>query len=62
MDATEVRLTPEERKFLIEILESALKNTLVEEHRTRVPAYREGVLKREELTSQVLGKLKGTTE
>jgi len=51
-------LREEERTFLVEFLESALKDTLVEEHRTRKPGYRETVLRQENLINGLLGKLK----
>ena len=53
-----VALTAEERQCLVEVLEDVLKNLRVEEHRTRTPTYREGVLQRETLISSVLGKLR----
>jgi hypothetical protein len=58
MAELQLTLTDEERAFLVDILETSLKNTLVEEHRTRTPTYREKVLHQENLITQVLGKLK----
>lgn len=51
-------LTAEERECLGEVLETALKETRREEHRTRAPLYREHVLKREELILGVLNQLR----
>jgi hypothetical protein len=58
MDAVHVTLTDEERAFLVEVLESALKETLVEEHRTRKPTYRETVVRQEEMIDRMLKKLR----
>lgn len=59
MDKVDVTLTSQEREFLIELLQTALKQTLVEEHRTRVLAYRVDVLRREELLNSLLEKVAG---
>jgi hypothetical protein len=53
-----VALTAEERQCLVEVLEEVLKNLRVEEHRTRTPTYREGVLQRENLINSAIGKLR----
>ena len=50
-------LTAEERECLAEILQMTLKETRVEEHRTRTLSYREYVIQRENLIQSVLGKL-----
>jgi hypothetical protein len=50
-------VTAEERQFLVELLELVLKDTRVEEHRTRTPSYREHILQRENLIAGLLGKL-----
>jgi len=52
-----VTLTAEERKFLAGLLEVALRDTRVEEHRTRTPSYREHIVHHEELIASVLTKL-----
>ena len=57
MAETQLSITAEERSCLVRILESALKNHRIEEHRTRAPSYREGILKEEELLTQLLTKL-----
>ena len=57
MTESPLTLTTEEREFLVGLLENTLKNTLIEEHRTRAPAYREHVLHNEELITSLLKKL-----
>jgi hypothetical protein len=51
-------LTDEEYEFLRGLLEESLKETRVEEHRTRKLIYREYVLHREDLIVSLLNKLK----
>jgi hypothetical protein len=55
-------LTAEERDFLVALLESILKETLIEEHRTRTPLYRQHVLHKEDLIRGLLTKLAGPEE
>jgi hypothetical protein len=62
MSELQVTLTDEERAFLVEYLEAALKNTLVEEHRTKTLSYRELVHHREGLINHLLGKLQEKAE
>jgi len=50
-------LTPEERDLLVSLLETVMKEALVEEHRTESSAFRERIVKREHLISSILGKL-----
>ena len=50
-------LTMEERECLAHLLETALKDARVEEHRTRTPSFREHVLRQETLITSVLSKL-----
>jgi hypothetical protein len=57
MAESQLTLTTEEHDFLVELLESTLKEMRVEEHRTRTLSYREIVLKREHLVTALLGKL-----
>jgi hypothetical protein len=52
-------LTGEERDYLVKVLETLLKDTRVEEHRTRTPSYREFVLNQEHLIERLLSKLRG---
>ena len=51
-------LTADESKYLVDLLERTLKETQVEEHRTRTPSYREHILHREELAQAILKKLR----
>jgi hypothetical protein len=57
MAETLLTLSPEEREYLVRLLETSLKNHRVEEHRTRAPSYRESILKEEALLGQLLTKL-----
>ena len=57
MAESSLTLTTEEREFLVSLLEITLKKTLIEEHRTRGPTYREHVLHNEELIASLLEKL-----
>ncbi len=53
----QVTVTAEERQYLLDLLERTLKDTLVEEHRTRTPSYREHVLREEEMILRLRDKL-----
>jgi hypothetical protein len=57
MAESSLPLTPEERQFLVGLLELVLKDTRIEEHRTRTLSYREYVLQKEELIARLLDKL-----
>ena len=57
MADVQLTLTAEERECLVGLLEAALKETRVEEHRTRTPSYREHVVRQEDLIAAVLRKL-----
>jgi hypothetical protein len=59
---TEIPLTlsRDERDYLVKVLQTLLKDTRVEEHRTRTPSYREFVLNQEHLIEGLLGKLRGS--
>jgi hypothetical protein len=57
MSESQLTLTDEERAFLVGLLEVALKDTRIEEHRTRTPSYREHILHREDLLAGLLSKL-----
>ena len=50
-------LTDEERAFLADLLEISLKDTRIEEHRTRTPSYREHIVHREDVIAGLLTKL-----
>jgi hypothetical protein len=52
-------LNGDERDYLVKVLETLLKDTRVEEHRTRTPSYREFVLNQEHLIEGLLSKLRG---
>jgi hypothetical protein len=58
MAELQLTLTDEERTFLADLLETALKETLVEEHRTRTLSYRELVQRQEHLIAQLLDKIR----
>ena len=51
-------LTAEERDQLLLFLEQALKDTLVEEHRTESPDFREHIERRETVMRGVIDKLR----
>jgi hypothetical protein len=53
----QITLTADERECLQGLLETILKDTRVEEHRTRAPSYRQHVVHQEELIASVLKKL-----
>ena len=57
MPETQLTLTAEESQFLTGLLEVALRDVRVEEHRTRAPAFRERILHREALMAGLLAKL-----
>jgi len=57
MPELQLTLTADERDFLIAHLEQLLKNTRVEEHRTRSPSYREHVIRQEDQIVSLLTKL-----
>jgi hypothetical protein len=57
MAESQLTLSAEEREFLVGLLQTVLKDTRIEEHRTRKPSYREHVLHREDLINSLLGKL-----
>lgn len=57
MAESSLMLTEEERKFLGQLLEVCLKDTQIEEHRTRTLTYREHILQRENLITSLLQKL-----
>ena len=58
MADSQLTLTDEERAFLADLLEITLRDTRVEEHRTRTPIYREAVVHREEMILALLAKLR----
>ncbi len=58
MAESPLTLSTEERQFLLGLLELILKDTRVEEHRTRTPSYRDPILQREHLIAGLLNKLR----
>jgi hypothetical protein len=59
MRGTQVMLTQSERELLVVLLETALQEMLVEEHRTRTPSFREHLLENEDVARGILTKLVG---
>jgi hypothetical protein len=57
MAESQLTLTDDERAFLIGLLEVAERDSLIEEHRTRSPSYREQILQREDVIASLLKKL-----
>jgi len=57
MAESTLMVTQEEAAYLGELLEKTLKETRVEEHRTRAPGYREHVIQRENVIIGLLKKL-----
>jgi hypothetical protein len=55
--AEPLTLTDAEKTFLVEMLERALKDARVEEHRTRTLSYREFVLQQENAILGIMKKL-----
>jgi hypothetical protein len=57
MADAQLTLTAEERQYLLHLLERKLKDTRIEEHRTRTLTYREHIVHEEDLIQGLLGKL-----
>jgi hypothetical protein len=57
MPESSLILSDEERMFLVELLQVVMKDTRLEEHRTRVLSYRDHILHREHLIAGLLSKL-----
>ena len=57
MAELQVTLTAEERDCLVALLQVALKDARIEEHRTRTPSYREHIVHQEDLIVALLTKL-----
>jgi hypothetical protein len=57
MAESQLALTAEEHEYLVGLLEAVLKETRVEEHRTRTLSYREHVVHKENLIVALLNKL-----
>jgi hypothetical protein len=58
MTELQTALTPEERQYLLALLERTLKDVRVEEHRTRTLTYREHVLHQAALLEGLLEKFR----
>jgi hypothetical protein len=57
MPESQLELTVEEQQVLVEVLQDALKEARLEEHRTDARAYREQVTKRKDTIAAILDKL-----
>jgi hypothetical protein len=57
MAELQLTLTAEERQYLMDLLKTVLKDTRVEEHRTRTPLYREAIVHKETIIAELLKKL-----
>lgn len=57
MPELQLVLTADERQFLLDLLQTVLKDAYIEEHRTRAPSYREHILQKETLLNSILNKL-----
>ena len=57
MAETQLLLNAEEKDLLVKLLEREVSQRLVEEHRTRAPAYREHILHDEAVLQGMLTKL-----
>jgi hypothetical protein len=57
MNDLQIALTAQERDYLVKLLEEMVKETRVEEHRTRTLSYREHIVHQKELILGLLTKL-----
>jgi hypothetical protein len=57
MSDMQITLSSAERDYLVDVLQTVLKNTRIEEHRTRTPSYREHIEQHEALIENLLAKL-----
>jgi hypothetical protein len=57
MGESQITVTVQERDYLVRLLEQSLKETRVEEHRTRAPTYREHIIEQENAIQSLLAKL-----
>ena len=62
MTEQQLDLTAAERECLTTILQRALKETRIEEHRTRAPTYREHVVDQDRIITALLAKLGQATK
>ena len=56
----QISLTSEECTLLLSLLETAQKETRIEEHRTRAPDYREHIVHQGAVIAALLNKLKAS--
>jgi hypothetical protein len=57
MADTQLTLSADEHTQLVDVLQEVLKETRIEEHRTRTPSFREVVRQKEDAIVSVLRKL-----
>lgn len=57
MTETSFAVTEREQEFLVGLLQTALRERRIEEHRTRAPTYREHVIQEGEIILDLLEKL-----
>ena len=57
MANVQITLSPEERQYLLRILETAIGESRVEAHRTHTPDFRERVHEEQNLLKNLLSKL-----
>ena len=61
MSNFQLTLTAEEKSLLLEVMEAALKNALVTEHRTDALTLRKDLVERENRLTSILQKLKAAS-
>jgi hypothetical protein len=57
MPDTQLALSTEEKTFLVDFLQAVLRDTRIEEHRTRTPSFREHIVQKEHMVEGLLTKL-----
>jgi hypothetical protein len=55
-------LSASERDFLVDLLRTVLKDSRIEEHRTRTPSFRTLIVEREKMIASLLQKLGAPAE
>ena len=61
-DAVQLELKPEDREFLIDVVDRALREVRVEVRRTSTPAYHDDLQKEEERLTSLLDRLQALAE
>ena len=61
MADVQLTLTPEEKTLLATVVEAALKNTLITEHRTDALTLRKDLVAKEDVLGAILEKLRKAT-